>query len=475
MLAVLALIAPAEATDVLLVEATPAAVDDFSVAGLFYSMVVSAAEERGLDFEDGDAIRRWAGADADTCWDVDSCPANLWDRTDARLALVMSVGRGEGGLVVAVRLHGAEETAPFKVLEELAGPGEESAVAARIARAAADALPLLPERPPIDGPVLVIDDEIVPGPPTRDRDRVVDDGPDDRPAGGTPERPERAPKPPAGDGRDGRSPRELREAQLLRERLRADDDRRAMGVPVGAYVRYQQSGLSRKEWLTKTRFRAGRGYLELNGGWGIGDVDRNYGVRLRIEESGGAFETIGTASIEDARVGAAPNFGVTMGYAPAWYLDTSVSLAFQYGRKYLDTGWECPERCDEGSAEQRYDVSAVQGVIEPRLRLYPVATGVVKPYGLIGFTVVVHDSYAVPDTSLVDYPDAPGGASFGPSAGLGLAIDVVSRVSIFGEVPATLLMSGPAATESGTVELQPDAFPSSGYYVRFVGGIAVRL
>ncbi|MFN7144706.1 MAG: hypothetical protein ACK4YP_13100, partial [Myxococcota bacterium] len=191
MLGLLALLAPAHATDVLFVEATPVTLDDFSVAGLFYGMVLSAADEERLDYEDADAIRKWAGKDADTCWDNDVCPANLWDRTDARLAVVMSVGQEADGLKVEVRLHGVDEVAPFKTLRETVGPGEEFEAAARIAAAAADALPLLPPRRPSG--VLVIEDEVVP--PPEDLDGIEQPG--DRDLPDEPVEPPRDTTPPA--------------------------------------------------------------------------------------------------------------------------------------------------------------------------------------------------------------------------------------------------------------------------------------
>src|SRR5436190_19037289 len=115
----LGLVAIAGAADVLIPEATPRGLDDFSVAFLFYEMVVDAARKEGLDYEDAEVIRGWAGPEGDGCWDNDACPANLWDRTSARLAVVMSVGATDAGLEVDVRLHNADESAPFKVLREV--------------------------------------------------------------------------------------------------------------------------------------------------------------------------------------------------------------------------------------------------------------------------------------------------------------------------------------------------------------------
>lgn len=474
MLGLLAIVGSAHAADVLFVDATPVTLDDFSVAGLFYGMVSTAAVDEGLSFDDVDAIRTWAGEDADTCWDVDACPANLWDRTNARLAVVLSVGQSPAGLDVGVRLHGADEAAPFKVIRETVAPGQEAAFARTIARAARDALPLLPERKPVavaKGPVLVIEDEF-----------VVGDQPAPKPAEpALADEPAQDVRPVDGPGRTGRPDRTRGDEpaptdEAVRARLRSDEDRRRMGVPAGAYARYEASGLSREDWLDKARVRAGRGFLELHGGYGLGDVDRGYGVRLGIEKQGEAFDTVGTSTWEGAGASGAPTFGFALGYAPAWFLDTSVAVAVQYGKKYLDTGWECAALCDPADEEYFHDpVGAVQAFVEPRLRVFPVATGVVKPYAIVAFSVLLHDGFQVPDPDFVDYPDAPAGASLGPTAGLGLAIDPISRITLFAEVPATLLLTPARNGADGEVGLQPGKLTSGGYVVRFVGGIGIRL
>ncbi|MDP2305974.1 MAG: hypothetical protein Q8P18_08095 [Pseudomonadota bacterium] len=477
MTGLLALLGHAQAADVLFVDATPVTLDDFEVAEELYGMVVTAAKNEGLSFDGVDAIRTWAGEDGDTCWDVDACPANLWDRTDARLAVVLSVGQSPSGLEVGVRLHGVDEAAPFKVIRETVAPGQEGAFARTIARAARDALPLLPDRKPVGGgPILVIEDEFVEGDePERRPDPDPDPRGDPDPADTKPDRTDGRPDRPPRSERDPRADRPPSD-QAVRARLRADEDRRRMGVPAGAYARYEASGLSREDWLKAARVRAGHGFLELHGGYGLGDVDRGYGVRLRIEEQGTDFETLGRSTWEGAGAGGAPTFGFALGYAPAWFLDTSVAVAVQYGTKYLNTGWECTALCDPPASEYVHDpVRAVQAFVEPRLRLFPVATGVVKPYAIVAFSVLLHDGFQVPDPDFVDYPDSPAGASLGPTAGLGIAIDPISRITIFAEVPGTLLLTPARTGSDGEVALAPGRLVSGGYVVRFVGGIGIRL
>lgn len=248
-----------------------------------------------------------------------------------------------------------------------------------------------------------------------------------------------------------------------------------MGLPRRAYEKYKASGLSRKDWLARSRVRIGRGWVELGGGYALGDVDRGYGVRVRLEAEGEGFNVIGTSSWEGPGSGGAPSFVAAIGYSPTWFLDTSVSVGIQYGAKHLDTGWECPSQCDQLANEDAYDpVGAVQAIVEPRVRFYPFAPGVLKPYALVGFSVMIRDGFDVPDPEFIDYPSAQGGAAFGPTAGLGLAIDANARFSVYAEVPGTLLIDEPKVVLDGAVDLDPAVLESSGYLLRFVGGVAVR-
>lgn len=463
LLALLAAVVPrVHATDVLVPEATPRDLSDFAVASLFTQMVVDAVTEEGVDLEDAERIRRWAGKDAEGCYDTEDCPANLWSRTDARLAVVMSVGQAAGGLEVDVRLHGADEEAPFKVLRETVGPGAEQAFAAVVARAVRDALPLLPERlPPVAA--IVLEDDVVKGdaPP---KPRPPADLPQDE-LDATPVKPRPVERDP-----DARTSFPVADEA---------EERRRLGVPKGAYARYKDSGLSREDWRRKAKVRSGRAHLEVGGGWGLGDVDRGYGVRVRLDAVGDSFETGATSTWEGAGAGAGATGWFAVGYAPTWFLETSIAGGVQWGKKYLNTGWECaePETCTDPSSEYTHDaVDAVEALVEPRARIYFVATGPVKPYLLAAFTLRLHDGVAVKDLQFVDYPDAPGGASYGPTGGVGLMVDPTSRFSLFVEAPFTWLLSPAGTSVSGAgVTQTPASLDAAGYHLRIVGGIGVRL
>jgi hypothetical protein len=470
----LALAQPARAADILVPDPVARELNDLSVSFMFAELVVSAMRDGGLDVEDAEAIRRWAGPDADECAASDNCPAVLWPRTNARLAVVIVAGRTDGELDVEVRLHGADDASPFKVIRKRLPPGSERLWATEVARTAREALRVLPQRSVVVPPVVEA---------TRDatRSRVATNegsGEGEADTAGEPSVAEAASDAPGASAPTAPPPTAPPPVEPKVWRPAGEsDERRAMGIPAGAYRRYAQSGLSAQDWLRTARVRSGKVFFELVGGWAAGDTDRGYGVRLRLQPAGAGFERVGTRTWEGDGAGTGFNGALHVGYAPAWFLDTALGVGVQQGRKHLDTGWECLDAmCDPSSGEDRpAPVAAVQFLIEPRVRVYPVATGVVKPYLLAACTLRVYDGFTVPDLDQVDYPNASGGAAFGPTGGLGVAIDAVSPLSIFVEAPYTYTVTPTSrSTSDGTVTLAPDGLPQRGGLLRVTGGVAVR-
>jgi len=101
----------------------------------------------------------------------------------------------------------------------------------------------------------------------------------------------------------------------------------------------------------------------------------------------------------------------------------------------------------------------------------------VKPYGLVGFDISVYDGFHVPDENLnVEYPDAAGGVSFGPTVGAGVMIDPMSPISVVVEVPFTLVLAdGAVAEPNESVPLAPVSLDKGGWVLRVVAGVQVRL
>lgn len=142
----LALLTPAWSADVLIPEATPASMADFSVAYMVYGLVVSQVEKQGLEVEDGDEIREWAGEGGDACADVETCPAKLLKKSDARMAVVLAVGQGSKGLTIEARLYAHDDKSPVKVVRNTVAGGEEVAYAKKLGKTAAEVYALIAER-----------------------------------------------------------------------------------------------------------------------------------------------------------------------------------------------------------------------------------------------------------------------------------------------------------------------------------------
>ena len=258
----------------------------------------------------------------------------------------------------------------------------------------------------------------------------------------------------------------------------AQAERAQMGVPWGDYTRFKASGLDQKAWLERAQVHTGRGYVEIGGGYALGDVDRGYGVRVGINDQ---FENTSVSTWTGA-ASSASGGGVVgriaVGYVPAWFLDTQVAVGIQSGQKHLNVGWYCGAACKPTSDETEYAaVDATQLTIEPRARILPLATGLFKPYGLVGFDISLYDSFHIPDeNSDVQYPDAAAGAAFGPTVGAGVMVDPMSPISVVFEVPFTYILSdGTASDIDEGLSLTPITREKSGWVLRFVGGVQVRL
>ena len=258
----------------------------------------------------------------------------------------------------------------------------------------------------------------------------------------------------------------------------AADERTRMGVPWGDYAKYKDSGLDEKAWLQKAQVHAGHAYLEVAGGFAMGDVDRGYGVRVAID---GEYQNTAVSSWAGSGTsasGGGPTGRIAVGYTPTWYLDTSVAFGLQGGQKHLNVGWYCGDLCKDAEAETDYpSVDATQLVIEPRARVLPLATGLVKPYGLVGLNLSIYDAFHIPDENNdVNYPDAAGGVSFGPTVGAGVMIDPVSPVSILVEVPFTIVAAdGSTSSTDSSLPLTPTTLEHSGWVLRLTAGVQVRL
>lgn len=464
-------IGAAHAGDVLVPEATPAQLSDFSVAYLFYDMVVSQLRDQGIAVQDADVIRGWAESDADACWDNPDCPRLLWDRDAGGSALVvLGVGQTANGLEVNARIYKAGETEPTETVHEIVPGGSEERLAVRISGLAVQARDAAGDDEPAriaPARTLNLDDDAPPSKPS-----------DEKPVKSSDEKPEKAEK-----AEKAEKPEKPRDEKPIEHKPKAPDaprdtageERAHMGVPAWSYAKFRESGLARGEWLKQKRVHTGKVSLEVLPGYGIGDVDRGYGVRVAVGDPGGGYETLAASTVQGPGAGHGFSGAIAVTYTPAWFLETSLQLGLLTGQKHLNVGWECTS-CDSTTDVSDYDpVNSMQGFIEPRARILPLATGYVKPYALVGLHVRLWDGFSVPDGSSVDYPNVPGGAGVGLAVGGGVSFDVLPQLSILVEVPYVITLSDGASEEvSADVTAVPTALEPASGLLRITGGLAVH-
>lgn len=527
------------AADVLLPEATPSSLDDFSVASMVYDLVLNEISGGMYRVEDAERIRAWAGKDADGCFDTPECPGNLWDRTDARIALVLGVGQAEGGIEVTARFYDAVHTEPIHEVKDTIPTGTELAFAKDLAMALSETIATVPARgtastgrksSPPSVPVATTRVDEAPAvssaepaePPEEERPRKSTKKADPEPPPADEEeelaRPRRAedhddspvtkerkpsrvvdeeeddipdfnpkddrPKDEEEEERVDAAEREVEEKdlpstrELSRDAAKAEAERAAMKIPEGAYQRYVASGLSQDDWRKAARVRKFGFFLEAAGGYALWDTDRAYGVWVDLDEQDGNYVTTAASTWEGSGTGpdgggGAVLFG-TAGLTFTWWFEGSVSAGIQQGRKYLEAGYEC-SACEESVVEVAFDpVTGTQFWIQPKLRFIPVVTGVVKPYVLVSGDIALYDGF-VPDTEVVDFPNAEGGLNWGVAGGLGLFVDAVPHLSFFAEVPVSVTLSPLwRSYDDPGVATQPEGIPGKGAVLRLLGGVSTH-
>lgn len=256
-----------------------------------------------------------------------------------------------------------------------------------------------------------------------------------------------------------------------------------MGIPDFLYRKYLDSGMGATEWLKVKRVRGRAFSIEVQGGIGRGDTDRSYDVRVALDDQ--TLEPLGTYSFDTMLPGQWPQGMLGVGFNPMPWIELSVLGGVQYGQKFLTAGWERyeGEELTTRDADAYDPVPALSAVIEPRLRLYPLMVGYVKPFFTLGYNVRIMDDYVVPDLSTVDFPDSPGRVIHGLTVGAGAMIDIHPRIAIVIDVPLTLELTGheerlETAPRIGDVPLPCDAEEPPchwGRLLRVSGGIQVRL
>jgi len=419
------MVAPANAQDVLVPEFTPVIAEDFTLAYMFYSLVVDELRVRGVDFIDGDQLRQVAGSDAEGCSESITCPSGLWGYFPGTgLALVGTVGLYNMGtasesIEVRVEFYERDGYQPFKTVERTIVPGGEADFAAALAKATdvlVQRLTATPEPEPTPEPEAGPEgrrstlrgragrSEPEPEPEPTPEDQLyqsyydVDSDDDDDRRKDKPPKAEREPRQRDDSPASTRAPREPkpkpeREPREPRQRSASNSEHHLLQAQAFA-------------------------------GLAIGDVGRSYDVRMSV--MGAANTDLGRYEHDTFTSGVGTTFGGGIMVAPVEWLSIGAQLGVVTGRKYLSTGYERWAQGGQGSAEiQDYKPApAMRGLIQPRVAVAPVAIGPVRPSVHAFFGFRRYDGYEVTDLTELAYPDRNGGWQLVPGAGLGAVYDL---------------------------------------------------
>jgi hypothetical protein len=246
----------------------------------------------------------------------------------------------------------------------------------------------------------------------------------------------------------------------------------------GVEDRFRASGLSADEWLARTTPHAGRVLFEVRAGVGGGDVDRAADVRVQAVEGAAT----GSWYSEGPAAGRRPRADVFVGYAPLAAIDVGVLAGVQYGHRVVGT--RVISVSSEGDLVSTdpsgpFEVQAVQVYVQPRIRLFPVPLGPVKPYLLTGMDFRVFDDYEIVQPESLRYPQPLGGLIPGWHGGAGLMFDPVPTVGAFVEGGYTRHFGAFSAAQEITVgdwtQNTPAPQVTQRITLSLVGGLQFRI
>lgn len=447
---------PARADEILLPDFTPATLEDFALADDLTNLARMAFEDRGFAVLSGEDLTDRVGDAADACADDVACPVSLWPMVSARTAVVGRVGRAGSLIHIRVLVYADRGSRASRVLDERVAPAEAGELLLLLADDLAPEEAPPPEVQRASGGVV------------EERYSPIDSSDSGR---ASPEERKSAARPGSSAPLDGYSSQELERLDLPRYALR----------------RFEESGQEPEDWLEAARVRRPAVLVELRGGAVFGDLDRRFDARVGLyDESGNAWSERNLYTYQSFLNSSGFAGGLALGYQPTWWVDVSILAGVQLGQKELTTGWETWEAGGNldgtdlflDSDEVSYDpVSAIMATLEPRVRLFPLATGVLKPYALAGLNLRFYDGFKVPDLDFVDYPEANGGVGLGPTIGAGLAFDAPRGTYGFVELPWTWVVSptGPQIVDDGLLEQTPAQFKGVGQFLVISAGVGFHL
>jgi len=377
-----------------------------------------------------------------------------------------------------VRIYNPGDGAPIEVLSENLGDDQVGAFAAQLAQIAGEILPLVPPREPAN---------IAPVAPVASAPPVLGETitaavnepilPTDDPPGDVDAEPVAPQVPTAVAASPSVAVKPAEQPPSA-----GTESHQWNGGPMGfgdeAREHFEASGLGFDDWVHRTMVRAKSVGIELFGGAVFGDVDRRYDTRVLVVQTEElTFKEEDFYQYDAFSTGQGQVFGLGICYRSLWWFEAGIYGGMQMGKKYLTTGWEQQvEGVISDSYEKEYEPSiSWMFLAEPRLRLFLVGRGPVKPFLLAALNFRLYDGYTVPDVANVDYRDRTGGLSFGPTFGGGFSFDTRSIFYFTSEAAWTGVVL-PGVLQRGGEHLAyiPKPIEGTGQMVWFRGGIGIH-
>ena len=435
----LLLLSTAQADDILIPHFFSKDGVDVSTLSGFENQMVDELRRLGASVVDPLTLESEYPAFINNCYTSQVCVERMLNRSGAKMIVVASIDNGDVGYNISLRYFRKSDPAPLQVLVEKDLTEDKMSnfwvSAGQEANVLFEMLPAITEMQPKEDP------------------KVVYINPD-------PVKPKAPPK-------------------------TLDDDTRLKGLPKKLQDDYLNSPFEVSEWLKVQRIRANNVLVEIHLGVSFGDVVRRYDTRIGLTPQ---LQTYGIYEY-DSWISGGPgvNMGGSIGYAPTWWLETSIYGGVVLYQKELSTGWEVQSGDAPGVVleddEVNYDpTTSAVGHIEPRIRLFMAPSGPVKPYLLGSAFIRIFDGYNPPNLEAVEYSPRPGGVHIGATGGFGLAFDSYSPVGVFLEIPYTYLLNAADYsrteisdnTPGNTIETTPEQLNFTNQIIAFKVGMSLR-
>ena len=473
LLALLLLPDPAMAGEpVLLPDFTPGTVSEFTLAALLQEQTETALAKGGHVVLLDDMVLNLVGPTLDGCADLPGCPREALGKVPARFGVVVRVRRDGAKVFADVALFEKTGDRPLEERTFEVVGGQE----AEFGRAVADMIDdLAGVMGPADASDLIAAARLVSDYPSggskpspNEREPVPETPSEKQPTNPTSAPPLPPPDPPPPD--PTAKPELPLSDDAKVEAALADTEYTERNL-VGVRRSFLESGMDVRDWAYKQTPHAGRAIIEVRGGLGIGDVDRIAHVRTTV--TGGQQEQWFQ---EGPAQGQRVRGELFAGYAPSAWVDVGALVGLQYGQRTLDSGWTD----DEGNAGQSADsVQAVQFDLQPRVRVYPVRTGPVKPWIFAGAHLRFFDRWRIRDVGGFEYGQPPGGFVAGPVGGVGMLFDPSPIVGFFVEGSGSYHLGLRAAAVQNGGDMRPANAPAAVeaafYTIAVSGGVQFRL